>query len=203
MKEEMDILREVATTAAAHGSTALSTMLGRRVKLYLPEIDTVNATYFLKTARFQEVVISIQCKILTGLGSRILMTMDEKSASRLIGLCYPAKEETSPGILTEVGLSVIKEVGNVVIGAYVGALSMFLGTVVIPSTPTLLSGEFGDIMNSLVNEKEADYVMVIQAFFGEDKEKAIKGSIEFILTPEDKEKIQKACRKSLEALRKK
>ena len=42
MKDEMDILKEISTTAAAHGSSALYKMLGHKVSLELPRLSAVN-----------------------------------------------------------------------------------------------------------------------------------------------------------------
>ena len=49
MKDEMDILREVSTTASAHGSTALSSMLGKAIHIKLPVLgDMQDERHFLQ-----------------------------------------------------------------------------------------------------------------------------------------------------------
>jgi len=39
MKDEMDILREISSIAAGHGSIALSEMMGKKLNLELPSLE--------------------------------------------------------------------------------------------------------------------------------------------------------------------
>jgi chemotaxis protein CheC len=195
MKDEMGILREVGTTAAAHGSNALYKMLGHKVSLELPRLSAVNKHDFLKGIQSDDVVICVECKILSGLGSKVLLTLTEKSAYRLIRvLCKP--EYSASGVITEMALSTIKEIGNVVIGAYLSAMGMYLKTVVIPAPPSLLSGSYSHVMNSALNVNEEGYVMVVDAVFEEKKEK-INGAMQIFMTDKDMEIIQKDCKSRL------
>lgn len=171
MKDEMDILKEISTTAAAHGSSALYKMLGHKVSLELPQLSAIDKHDFLKQIKSDDVVICIECKILNGLGSKVLLTLTEKSAYKLIRLlCKP--EYSASGVITEVALSTLKEIGNVVIGAYISAMSMYLKTVVIPAPPSLLSGTYSHVMSSALNINEEGYVMVVDAVFDEKKKKS-------------------------------
>ena len=192
MKDEMGILREISTTAAAHGSIALYKMLGHKVALELPQLRAVGKQEFLKQIKSDDVVICVESKILSGLGSKVLLTLTENSANKLIKLlCKP--EYSASGVITEVALSTLKEIGNVVIGAYLSAMGMYLKTVVIPAPPSLLSGTYGHVMNAALNVNEEGYVMVVDAVFDEKKEK-ISGSIQIFMTKKDMEIIKKDCK---------
>ena len=201
MKDEMDILREVSTTAAAHGSTALSSMLGKTIHIKLPVLgDMLDERHFLQKIKPSDIVLCVQFKVLSGLESKIILTFSEKSAYQLIGMCYEKKDDLiSMGVFTEVGLSVIKEVSNIVVSAYCGALSVFLNTPVIPSPPILMSGQSGEIMKSLF-EHNKKYVLMIGAEFEERGEK-VHGGMEFAITDSDQQKLQNACKKMLESLK--
>jgi len=202
MRDEMDVLKEVATVAAAHGSNALSEILKRTIKLSLPLVTTIAPDNLEKEIDFSEneVVLSVQSRILSGIEGKVLLVLEEKSAFRLINICYKGEDKVSSGFLTEVGLSAIKEIGNVVIGSYVGALSMFLKLLVIPSIPTLISGPLYEIVRAAVS-LEKEHILMIEAVFEESEEK-IKGRMYFILTQRGREIIRQACDKILESLEK-
>jgi chemotaxis protein CheC len=143
----------------------------------------------------------VACNILSGIKGEIVFVLEEKSAFKLVDLCYRVHPEDKKGsIFTEMGLSVIKEVGNVIISSYVGALSMILKTIVIPSIPTLVSGSIQQSLNMVTApySKEAS-VLFAEAVFVEPNDR-ISGSFYLILTDEAMLYIKKACKKLLESL---
>ena len=198
MKDEMDILREVGCIAAAHGSIALSELLGRAIKLNMPSLDFIPGEIILKRVSQDQIVIGVYGHILSGLKGNVLFILDEKSAFKLVDLCYKIKsEDKKSGVLTEIGLSVIKEVGNVVIASYIGALSIILKILIIPSIPTLTSGPLQQIMNMAISKYYADeYILLVEAVFEEPHEKIV-GSFYLILNPEATKYIQETCKKYL------
>ncbi len=201
MKDEMDIFREVTTIASAHGSYALSEILKRNIKLTLPVITSICADDILKSKKSNKMVVVVESRILSGLEGKILLVFEEKSAYQLINILYSTveeKEKTTSGFFTEVGLSVLREISNVVIGSYVGALSMFLKILIVPSIPTLISGPLSEVLSSITSGKE-EYILLIEAIFEEEKSQ-IKGSIYFILTEEGMNTIKNACKKMLDSL---
>jgi len=201
MKDEMDILREIGCIAAAHGSTALSEILGTEIKLSIPSLDFIPGEIILERVNQAQIVIAVYGHILSGLKGNVLFILDEKSAFKLVDLCYKIKaEDRKSGMLTEMGLSVIKEVGNVVIGSYIGALSIILKNLIIPSVPILTSGPIQQIMNMAISKYYADeYVLLVEAVFEEPNEK-ITGSFYLILSPDATKYIQEACKKYLTEL---
>jgi chemotaxis protein CheC len=201
MKDEMDILREVGSIAAGHGSIALSEILGTKIDVEMPSLDIVPISQISQKIPANNIVISVACNILSGIKGEIVFVLEEKSAFKLVDLCYRVHPDDKKGsIFTEMGLSVIKEVGNVIISSYVGALSMILKTIVIPSIPTLVSGSIQQSLNMVVApySKEAS-VLFAEAVFVEPNAR-INGSFYLILTDEAMLYIQQACKKLLESL---
>ncbi|HOU36970.1 MAG TPA: hypothetical protein PK562_06860, partial [Candidatus Omnitrophota bacterium] len=93
MKDEMDILREVSSIAAGHGSIALSEMMGRKLDLDLPSLEMVPAASVTNKIQADLIVLSVACNILSGIKGEIIFVLDEKSAFKLIDLCYRARPE--------------------------------------------------------------------------------------------------------------
>lgn len=200
MKDEMDILQEVATTAAAHGSIALSEMLKKKINLEMPRVNIVSCEAWEETVGMDELVISLQAQILTGLRGKILLILEEKGAYNLIDICYKMDTETikKGSIFTKIGMSLIKEIGNVVISAYLNALGFYLKKTIIPSLPTLINSSFQEIIRTIaLTYSKEQSIMVIETIFKETS-RDIKGNFWLILTSEAGEEIKSACKKMLE-----
>lgn len=200
MKDEMDILKEVGSIAAAHGSTALSEMLGRKINLSVPTLSiTTSAEIEGKLTSNGASTIVLQTNILTGLKKESLyVIMDEKNAYRLVDICCKS-DELKGSAFTEMAMSLIKEIGNVVISAYIGALGHFLKKVIIPSLPIMINAPFQEIVRLISSSSEKGSLMLIESTFEEPKS-AIKGQIWLILTSVTVEEIKVTCKKTLEDL---
>lgn len=198
MKDEMDILREVGSIAAAHGSVALSEILDTKVTLNLPSVDIIPAETIVDRFIADKIIISIYSQILSGFKGNILFLLDEESTFKLVNTCYDSRhEEKRSGVLTEMGISAIKEVGSVVISSYITALSMILKTLIIPSIPTMLSGPIQQIMNMAIAPFDnEEYLLLIEAVFEEPNQK-IKGCFYLVLNPAAMRNILTSCKKML------
>lgn len=199
MRDEMDILREVGSISAAHGSIALSEILGKKIELNMPSLDFIPSEMILERIIPTQIVVSVYGHMLSGLTGRVLFILDEKSAFKLVDMCYKIREEDKKsGMLTEMGLSLIKEVGHVVITSYVGALSIILKKLIIPSIPVFVSGPIQQIINMAISPYSTEeYVLLVEAVFEEPNEK-ITGSFYLILNPEATKCIQETCKAYLD-----
>ena len=203
MEDEMDILKEVGITAAAHGSIALSEILKRKIILKLPSLEVIPAGEVSKQINIKGMVLTMQVQILSGLQGKIVFLLEEKSAFRLIDICYKTNEEhKEPGHFTEMGMSVIKEVGNIIISAYINSLSFFLKKLIIPSFPILVNAPITEIISMLTTDcKQENYILLIETIFAEEKEK-ISGTFWLILTPQSAQEIKRTGKKILESITK-
>ncbi|MBU1998547.1 MAG: chemotaxis protein CheC [Candidatus Omnitrophota bacterium] len=201
--DEMDILREVGSISAGQGSVALSEILGQKINLKLPTLEFIPSTKIEKQIVLDDkMAISVSCSVLSGIKGHITFILDEKSAYALVNMCYKIrKEDKESGHLTEMGISLIKEVGNVVISSYIGALGMMLKKVIIPSIPTLVHGPIREVISIAASPfADSESILVIEAVFEEDVQK-ITGSFYLTLNNESVYYIQDACKKILESLK--
>ena len=101
---------------------------------------------------------------------------------------------------TELGFSIIKELGNIVVGAYTGALAVILKKPIIPSIPTLISGSFKDALNTLLGAYEKDETIYLMEACYEEGSQQAKGKLHFIFTQKTVNEIVGACRKMLDSI---
>jgi len=202
MKDEMDILREVSNIAAGHGGVALSEILGRKINMEMPSLDIVATEVILDKIATDQIVISVSSNILSGLKGEILFILEEKSAFKLIDMCYRSHVDEHKGSLfTEMGFSVIKEIGNVIISSYAGALSMILKTVIIPSIPTLVSGSIQQALSMVVAPYSREkHILLAEAVFVEPDDR-ISGTFYLVLDDQAMRNVQDSCKRLLESLK--
>lgn len=203
MKDELDILREVGSIAAAHGGSALSEILGRRINLLIPSLDFVSSAAASKKINIEQIGIAVIARITSGLKGQAVFMLEEKNAFKLIDLSYKIKEEDKKSeVLTEIGVSTIKEIGNIVISAYLSAIGMILKRIVLSLPPTFISGTFDEILHIILSSsKNEDYMLLIEAVFEEPGEK-IRGAFYLVLEAQAASDIRKACKQMLKDLEK-
>ncbi len=203
MYDELDILREVGSIAAAHGSIALSDMLGRRINVSVPSIDIISCVGIPTKTDVERVGFAIVSKHPTGLNGDIFFLLDEKNALRLIDLFYKiSAEDKKTSVLTEMGMSLIKEIGGIIIGAYAAGLGMLLKRLIIPTAPILISGSMAEILSMVLSTfGDEDYALLTEAIFEEPKEK-IDCAFYLVLSPDAASDIRQACKNILEELEK-
>ena len=199
MHDEFDILREVGSIAAAHGSIALSEILGRKINLLIPSVDIISCGAVPNKINVQEVGIAVISRILTGMKGEAVFLLDEKNAFKLIGLsCKIREEDKKPDALTEMGLSAIKEIGNIVTSAYLSAIGIMLKKVILTFPPTLISGTIDEILNIILSSPRAeDSAIFIEAIFEESHEK-MRGGFYLVLGAEAATDIREASKRMLE-----
>lgn len=203
VKDEMDILRETGSIAAAHASIALSEILNTKITLNQPVVNIISAKTILEKFVSDKIIMGIYSQMLSGFKGNVLFLLDETSIFKLVDACYnPNQEEKKRGVLTEIGISTIKEVGSVVISSYVTALSMILKTLIIPSIPTMLNGPIQQVMSMTVLPLDnKNNLLLIETVFEEPK-RNIKGCFYLILNPAAMKYILNFCKKMLASISK-
>lgn len=170
---EKDILTEIGSMCAGNATVALAQILGRRIELQLPSVKVVNVSKLssLLGNHPEEVVVGIYMQILGGMQGSALLVFPKGNAFVLIDLLIGPLEVT-PCSLTEIGISALKEMGNIIISAYLSALSAFAGISSFSSTVTLTSGAIKSLINltfSGLKKTETTETILIEAVFSEKK----------------------------------
>lgn len=203
MQDKMDILKEVGNISSAHGSIALSEILGKRIRLSVPATDIISMPSLNQKISTEKLGIAVTSKIITGLRGKIIFLLDEKNAFKLNDIAYRVTgDEKNAGVLTEIGMSVIKEVGSIVNGAYASAMGMLFKEIILLAPPSLISGTIEEILHMvlLVPGENADeeLILIEAVFHAEDK--VVSGSFFLVLSGETAVEIQRKCKIILEGL---
>ncbi len=194
---ENDIITEVGSICACNSTHAFSQMINRSLQLESPELSVIKFKDVDKILKSKDnIVIGVHCQILSGVIGQVSLLFKEKSAFEFVSI-FAAKGKQSPGFLTQLGVSTIKEIGNVVISAYSGAMSLLMDVSVIPSIPVLSSGPLKEVIKfGMMNLDDQDKVFVHTMTF-RDEQRKISGSFYLVLEPGTVKKIVAMMRKKL------
>ena len=198
---EKDILCEIGNMCAGNATTALAQILGKRIELELPSVQVINTEklpFYLKIDP-AEPIIGIHLQIWGGARGNALMVFPIQDSHLLIDLLIGSLEERA-GTLTEIGISALKEVGNIVVSSYLAALSAFTGISAFPSTVTLSSGVAKSLVNlafSGLRKDECQETILVEACFRE-KKKDLSGRFFIIFDAESIAVILKKAKKMVD-----
>jgi chemotaxis protein CheC len=149
-KEKFDVLKELANIGVGNALTSLSKMLNEeKVEMNVPEATLAplqDVPDLLGGAELPVAGIYIESHGDIGLTILFVLSMD--SAYKLISTLLPG----SQGELDEMGLSALLEVGNILTGSYLNALSMMTNSRMMPSPPKIAVDMSGAIISTVIAE---------------------------------------------------
>jgi chemotaxis protein CheC len=153
---QLDALRETANIGAGHAATALSQMTGSRIMIKVPGINVVGREEIpLQFGSDEEPVAAVQMDMLGDLTGRTLLVFPKPTVMRLAELMLRRPVGSSVA-LGELEASAIKEAGNILSGAYMNALSDFLGMLLLPSPPSLVIDMSNNVLAGAFRDLAAD-----------------------------------------------
>jgi len=163
---QLDALQEISNIGMGHAATALSQLIGETVYLHVPRVtvtDIAEVPELLGGA--ERVVVGITLQILGDARGNILLVFPRESARRLIVSLLRQEQEAL--VLTEVGVSTLKEVGNILASAYLNALGSLLRMTLIPSVPLLAQDMAGAVVDSMLIElsEAGDLALMVETEF--------------------------------------
>lgn len=182
---QLDTLKEVSNIGMGHAATALSQMIGQRVNLTVPNVTIIEISQVPEhLGGAEKMMVGITLQILGDARGSIMLLFPQESAHRL--LCSLLGHQEKALIMTEVSVSALKEVGNILASAYLSALGNLLNKTLIPSVPLLAYDMAGAVVDHVLIDlsQSGDFAIMVETdFAGEpDQDLAIKGH--FFLLPD-------------------
>lgn len=177
---QLDFLRELENIGAGHAVTALSVMLGDNVDLCVPKAQFCAYNQICDLLNGPEnVVAGLLVGISNDLNGYILLVLDKPDAHLLTNMLLgelPDESKEEIDDLSELQVSALKEVSNILIGSYLTAISSLTNFNINASVPELVIDMAGAIMNLLVSAygeygdgvlfMETEFVTSNQSIFG-------------------------------------
>jgi chemotaxis protein CheC len=164
---QLDALREVANIGAGHAATALSQMTQRTIMIAVPEVNVRPLEDVAELfGRADHVICAVLMHMMGDLTGRAMILFPDESARNLCDILLRRAPGTTTAFET-MEQSGLKEVGNILVSAYLTALSDFMGMMLVPSVPSLVIDQAGAILTTtyLNFGHDRDYVFCVETAF--------------------------------------
>lgn len=184
-KSQIEVLGEIGNIGAGNAVTALAKMLDKRIDMAVPRVKILNFKDIPDILGNEEILIAgILLEVTGDIKGNIMFVLDLSSAHTLVNILM-GKQELSQQAedFNEIEISALKEVGNILAGSYLSALSMLTNTNIMPSVPDLCIDMAGAILSvpAVGFGSVGNSVLYIETEFTDGNEKV---SGEFFLIPD-------------------
>ena len=197
-QQYFDVLKELGNIGAGNATTALAQLINCKVDMKVPQVRLLNFNELGALLGGEEtILVSIYLQVEGDVEGSMMFVLSEDSALHLVNklmsgmLGVPEKpiEECHFG---EMECSAMKEVGNIITGAYLNALSSLTNMKIFPSVPQLGIDMAGAILSVPAAEfgVMGDNILLIQTQFSDDIE--LDGYLILIPDVESYERIPSA-----------
>lgn len=184
---QYDVLKEIGNIGAGNATTALSKMLSMKVDMSVPKVALLPFDEIASVVGSEDqTVVGILLGMEGDINGMMMFLFDLPSAHHLVNslMMKDIKENENEGAetFTEMDMSAMNEIGNIVSGSYLNALSSLTGMKMISTVPSLTVDMVGALLSVPAAEfgKYGDKLLMIQSEFGE--ENFVTGY--FLLIPE-------------------
>jgi len=148
---QLDGLREIANIGSGTAATALSSMLGRAVDLTVPKalaLELADAVDAVGTP--DDDVTAVVLGVAGDLAATVVLLFDPASAATVCSLLGVDPADS------EMALSALGEVGNILGSSYIGAMSQMANLALEPMPPAALADMLGAIVATALATTAAD-----------------------------------------------
>ena len=190
---EFDVLTEIGNIGAGNATTALSQLINARIDMRVPKVEMLSFAELAEVVGGAETLVAgILLSIDRDINGTMLFMLESSAAHllvrRLIG--SGAEDDSS---FTDMEKSALQEIGNIISGAYLSAISSMTGLEISVSVPSLAFDMAGAILSVPAIEfgKLGDEALLIESQF-KDMDIDISGYFILIPTMESYKRIMKS-----------
>lgn len=177
-----DVLKEIGNIGAGNATTAIANMLGMKMDMSVPKVELLPVEKIGGAIGSEDqVVVGIMLGVETDIQGSMMFLMDLPSAHHLVNKLM-MRDPSYDKDFDEMDLSALKEIGNIISGAYLSALSGLTNLTITPTVPSISIDMAAAILSVPAIEfgMVGDNALLINTKIGTSE--SIKGY--FILMPE-------------------
>ena len=172
----LDVLKELGNIGAGNATTALAQMIGCKVDMSVPQVKLLEFNELTQIVGGEdEIMVGIYLQVEGDVEGSMMFILKKGPAAHLVnklmcGMLGVTNEEIINHEFGEMECSAMKEVGNIITGAYLNALSSLTGLCIYPSIPQLGIDMAAAILSVPATEfgLYADKILLVQTKFSDD-----------------------------------
>ncbi len=165
----IDVLREIGNIGAGNAATALASILDERVEMSLPVVRITDFDTAINALGGAEAMtMGVLVNFYGEANGMIMFLMKMEDAQKILSILlqgFDTEEESEE--MTELKLSAIKEIGNILGSSYINAIATLTGLQINLSVPYIAIDMAGAIMSVPIIEfgSVGDKIMFIEEVF--------------------------------------
>ena len=165
----IDVLREIGNIGAGNAATALASILDERVEMSLPVVRITDFDTAINALGGAEAMtVGVLVNFYGEANGMIMFLMKMEDAQKILSILlqgFDTEEESEE--MTELKLSAIKEIGNILGSSYINAIATLTGLQINLSVPYIAIDMAGAIMSVPIIEfgSVGDKIMFIEEVF--------------------------------------
>ncbi|MGI6727468.1 MAG: chemotaxis protein CheC [Anaerovoracaceae bacterium] len=170
---QIDVLREIGNIGAGNAATALATILNEQVNISIPKVRVTDFDTAVNSLGGAEAMtVGVLVNYYGEANGMIMFLLNIKEAKNITNLLVQENEDEDENELSELKLSAIKEIGNILSSSYINSISTLTGLNINISIPYISIDMAGALMSVPIIEFGAigDKVMFIEESFLGDKQ---------------------------------
>ena len=180
-EQYLDVLKELGNIGAGNATTALAQMLQCKVDMKVPQVRLLDfGEVGTLMGGEEQIMAGIYLCVEGDITGSIMFLLEKDAARHLVSKLMGMELEGDT--FSEMETSALKEIGNIITGAYLNSLSTITNLKIYPSIPDLTIDMAGAILSVPAIEfgTLGDKILLIQTKFTDDFE--LNGF--FILVPD-------------------
>lgn len=178
----LDVLKEIGNIGAGNATSAIANMLGMKIDMNVPNIRLMEITQLgMAVGAEDETIVGIFLEVQHDIEGSMMFLLDIPSARYLVNKLM--MQDVSVEVpFNDMEISALTEIGNIIAGSYLSALSGLTNLVIEPSVPHLSVDMAASIMSIIAISfgQYGDNALLIQTEICAD----VKINGYFILMPE-------------------
>lgn len=187
---ELDALKEVFNVGAGNAATALSQMLNKKIDMDVPSFKFIDIEELNKKINLDNICVGVLVNVYGDLPGSFLILFEEDVAfdiiKQLIG--------TTDNSFNEISESVLAEIVNIILGAYMNAISKFTNLNMVPTVPAVAFDFAGAIITTtfIASIEESDKMLEIKTILKNDNNCNLVGDFYYLPSQNSLQKIFKS-----------
>lgn len=167
---QYDVLKEIGNIGAGNATTALAKLLNSKIDMNVPSVALVPFSSLATSMGPEDsVFVGVLLQLEGDVRGMMMFLLDKPSAHHLVDVLMGTKSD-GDAEFSDIGYSALNEIGNIICGAYLSALSGLTNLTITVSVPSVAIDMVGALLSVPAIEfgKIGDKVLFIKTQFGED-----------------------------------
>lgn len=166
----LDVFKEIGNIGAGNATTAIASMLNSAIDMKVPKVELMEASKLGGAiCPEEETIVGIFLEVTNDISGSMMFLMKMDAAHHLVGKLM-GMERPMDQPFDEMELSAMKEIGNIIAGSYLSAISNMTNLKILPSVPYIAVDMAAAILSvpAIQFGQYGDNALLIETEFGDD-----------------------------------